>query len=155
MFLKNGQGEITRLEWEPMEADAGDRGKSEKRSHQPVARDGGRLRALPAGTYTLTGYRVGREDDQGASWFISVILAHYDKHQITVRPGEISQIEIDPTVAVSCRANATGKFIVQAGLQGMHQAGLTIYRNGKRIPMGFSITAADGKLLESGGMNYG
>ncbi|MGI9241193.1 MAG: hypothetical protein ACR2RV_10355 [Verrucomicrobiales bacterium] len=157
VFLKNDQGAVTRLAWEAIDEETDDRGESDERPHQPVTEDedGGRLLALPVGTYTLAGYRFCRKDKYGANWFISAILAHYDEHQIIVRPGKVSRIEIDPTVVVSCRANATEKLIVQAGVQGMHGAGLTIYREGRRIPMGFTISAANGKLLETGEMDYG
>jgi hypothetical protein len=56
---------------------------------------------------------------------------------------------------MSCKAISTSKFIVQSNVQGLHGAGMTIYRNGKRIPMAYKITDSDGKLIESKGMNYG
>ncbi len=56
---------------------------------------------------------------------------------------------------MSCKAIATAKFIVQANVQGMHGAGMTIYRDGKRIPMAYRMTSADGKQIESKSMDYG
>ncbi|MFT4550152.1 MAG: hypothetical protein ACI8XO_004857 [Verrucomicrobiales bacterium] len=108
------------------------------------------MRALPTGTYTLTGYRLVRSE-----WFVSVILAHHDHHKIVVEPGKVTTLKIDPTIHMSCKADTTSKFIVRSSFKGMHGAGLTIYKNGKRIPLGFKITPPRGKPLESKAMNYG
>ncbi len=138
--MKDAQGKIMRLAWEA----------PAKQNEKAAGR-----RALPAGTYTLTGYRILRCDDDGDEWFTSTILAHYDQHKIKVVAGKVLQLKIDPAIDVSCEADATSKYIVRSFFKGMHGAGLTIYKNGKRIPLGFKITSPDGKALESKAMKYG
>ena len=113
------------------------------------------LRALSAGTYTMTGYRIVRSDDQGTEWFVSVILAHHDENKIKIVAGKELKLEIDPTIDVSCAADATSKYIVRSFFKGMHGAGLTIYKKDKRIPLAFTITTPEGKKLESKPMKYG
>ena len=110
---------------------------------------------MPAGTYTLTGYRIVRSDEDGNQWHTSSILAHYDQHKIKIVRGEELELKIDPAIEVSCAADATSKFIVRSWFKGMHGAGLTIYKNGSRIPLGYKITSPDGKPLESKAMKYG
>ena len=110
---------------------------------------------MPAGSYTLTGYRILRRDEHGVQWFTSTILAHHDQHKIKVVAGKELELKTDPAIAVSCEVDVTSKVIVRSFFKGMHGAGLTIYKNGKRIPLGYQITSPDGKPLESSAMKYG
>ena len=133
LILKNQHGEYFRLSWE------GDRARKERL-------------ALPAGTYTLTGYRLIRRDTDGKEWFLSA-TSHGIRH-IEVRPGAEQRVALDDTIRIQ-RGLAPNGAQVQMMIQGEGHSGLSIYRNGKRIPIGYRITGEDGVVLAQGSMTYG
>ena len=144
LFVKNAAGETIRLAWEPVRGD----------ETKKPARDKGARRALRPGTYKLTGYRILRRDDTGQEWFVSAI-APKGIRRIVIRPGRVQRIAIDPSITFGAKGNAKDGFMIQAPITGQHHAGISIYRDGKRIPMRYTVTGVDGKELESGKMNYG
>ena len=145
LVLKNENGEFVRLEWPGT-----DRAAS-KKTDRPA--DAGR-RPLPPGKYTVTNYRVARRDKDGREWFISATGKNI--RQIEVVASQTHRLDLKPEIAMNCRVKSTGASVeVQAMIMGEHHAGLTIYRDGKRIPMEFVIVDADSKELASGPMNYG
>ncbi len=139
LFLKNASGEVTRLAWKAGKA--------------------GELRALPPGNYTLVGYRIVRKDDEGVNWFISAISPKGIR-KLAVKPGKPLMVAIKPEIRVACKGRAGGPkakgvLAVQGGFQGEHHSGLTIYREGKRIPLRFTISNHTGEEIETGKMGYG
>lgn len=143
LFVQNAKKEVIRLAWEPQIGE-----------EQAPAKPGHRLRALTPGRYTVVGYRLFRKDDAGTLWHLSAInvkgLSHFQ-----VNHGRTTRVAIGPAVITTVKANPGKAFLVQGSLQGPSHAGLSIYKKGKRIPMGFTITSADGKELEKGAMKYG
>jgi hypothetical protein len=134
LLLKNAQGQFFRLSWEK---------KTENRR-----------RALPPGDYHLMGYRIVRRDAKGDEWFISVTAR--GTQRVTVRAGQEQPVEVSETITVQCRAKPGGAGVeVQMMIMDKNQSGLSIYRNGKRIPMRYTVTDAQGKEVASGMMNYG
>lgn len=109
---------------------------------------------LSPGRYTVIGYRLLRKDDSGTPWHLSAInikgLSHF-----RVQRGKTSRVTIWPAVFATVKANPGKAFLIQGSLQGPRHAGLSVYKNGKRIPMGFTIKSGDGKDLEKGSMKYG
>lgn len=142
LFVKNAEGEVVRLAWE-------------KCGEAEVAPG---IRALPPGQYTLAGYRIARRDDTGREWFLSAIGAGGIR-KFAVRPGRVTALQIAPAVTTSVKPHVRddGRLAVRFGLQGHGDGpvGVTIYREGERIPMGYSITAAGGAKIEAGKLNYG
>lgn len=134
LLLKNAHGQFFRLSWEK---------KTENRR-----------RALPPGNYSLMGYRIVRRDAKGDEWFISVTAR--GTRRVTVHAGYEQQVKVSETVTVQCRANSGGPG-VELGMMIMdeHQSGLSIYHKGKRIPIRYTVTDAQGKEVASGTMNYG
>jgi hypothetical protein len=146
LFLKNAMGEHYRLEWakEPRTSAAGSAPKD-------VA---DRRRALPPGEYTLTCYRVVRRDAQGGEWFISATGHHI--RRLVVRAGEEQKIQVDETVRVTGRAlPKDGEISIQLKIAGEHGSGLTIYRDGKRIDIGYRVLDGQSKELGRGTLDYG
>ena len=115
-----------------------------------------RLRALEPGRYILTGYRIERRDDSGKEWFISAILPKAGR-PIEVKSGRVVSLDLPSRINVlSSGKLVDGRgFAVRAGFQGINHAGMSIYLEGRRIPLRYKITKADGKELESGGLDYG
>jgi hypothetical protein len=57
---------------------------------------------------------------------------------------------------MTCRARPTSQGVdVQVTIMGEHHAGLTIYGDGKRIPLEFVVSDAAGKELARGPFKYG
>jgi hypothetical protein len=145
LFIRNAGGEVTRLAWEPLEG-----GEATKPADGKTAR----WRALPPGTYTLTGFRFLRKDDTGRDWFVSAISPQGIR-KFVVKPGRVQKIDVDPSVTIGVRGSAKDGFMIQVPIHGMHRAGVSIYREGRRIPLTFTITGADGERIEEGRINYG
>lgn len=105
---------------------------------------------LPPGDYRWRGYRLVR-----GRWMTSAIFGPHRRPVVRVRAGETTTIRIDPTIRMNLRARRHGGQVGLAmGINGMNHSGLSIYREGKRIPIGYEI--AQGKRgLASGRMNYG
>jgi len=145
LFVKNAKGEVIRLAWEPVEGET-----------DAEAADGkaAQWRALPPGAYTLTGFRILRKDDMGRDWFLSAI-APKGIRKFVVKPGKVQKIVVDPSITFGAKGSAKAGFMIQVPIQGMHQAGVSIYCEGKRIPLAFTITGMDGKRIEDGKINYG
>jgi hypothetical protein len=136
MVLKNAQGQFFRLDWQKCTGAEEDR-----------------RRALPPGQYTLTAYWLVRRD-QGIDWFLAGSSRNI--RQITVQAGESQPVALEERINLVWKARAgSGTVNVQAGISGEPHCGLSIYRDGKRIPLRFRITDAQGKELASGRLDYG
>jgi hypothetical protein len=144
LMLKDADGQYIRLSWE------NDRKKDAKKKESHA-----RLRALKPGSYTLTGYRILRTDQEGKPWFISATSPHGIR-KFTVREGEVSSIQLRDAIFVQCKVRPTDEGLrVMAGVQGEHHSGLSIYSDGKRIAMHYVVHGADGAKLSTGKMEYG
>jgi len=66
--------------------------------------------------------------------------------------GKNTRLEFDLRIHLASRiAGQRGSVYVA----GAHRAGLTIYREGARIPMEYRLLDGDGKTLTTGPMEYG
>ncbi len=132
VLVKDADGLAWRLSWEGDDAEAD------------------RRRALPPGTYSVTGYRLIDRSREDALWHISVTGIRGWK--LEVDAGETEEIEVDATVHMRAgmRNGSASMSIV-----GMHGAGLSIYKDGRRIPISYKITDDEGEVLAKGPMNYG
>ena len=145
-MLKDTDGRHVRLSWE--NGRPKNKGAKKKDSE-------GRLRALKPGTYTITNYRILRDDKQGKPWFISATSAHGIR-KLTVRKGQINRVQLSDAIHVRCRVRPTDEGLrVTAGVQGEHHSGLSIYREGKRIAMHYVVRGPGGEKLSTGKMEYG
>ena len=131
LFLENEDGRAYRLSWtcaEPMS---------------------NRTRSLPAGVYRLRTYRICGQKN-GESWHISGTAPTVRK--ITVRAGENVAVDIDERITLKKRI---GKRSVSVGIGGDKGVGLTIYREQKRIDMGYRLMNRANDKLAAGSMRYG
>ena len=131
------------------------------------ANDKDRRRALPAGLYTITGYRLSRKDRQGKEWFLSATSHGHKKIQVSA--GKPTRVEIDSRIHLSTSASArTGKLRGNMMISGdgaggrggnilipTRRIGLSIYRSGKRISIPYRVLDRDKAELASGIMKYG
>lgn len=136
LVLKGRAGELYRLSWERV-------------GGQPVERD--RRRALPAGEYEILSLRQVDRTRAGEVWHTSATGRQLGR--LVVEDGETESIEVDATIRIG-RGLRAGK---QVAMTVTHPtgAGLTIYKDGRRIPVAYRLVAADGEVLRHGPMNYG
>lgn len=146
LFLTSSAGEHYRLEWpKPGPPPAAGRAP-------PPAAD--RRRALPPGEYTLTGYRVLRRDAKGVEWFLSATGPAI--RRLAVRAGEDQRVQVDETIRLTGGAHPEGGRVeIHLTVAGEKGSGLTLYREGKRIDIGYRLVDARGKELARGTLEYG
>lgn len=132
LLLADADGRRFRLSWEEESAGAD------------------RRRALPAGAYTLVGYRMIATDATGKLWHVS---ASGPKLRALDLPGGTERtLEIDPSIRIKKRVAGDQ---LQVTIQGDDGAGLTIYKEGERIPLGYELRGADGAKRGEGKVHYG
>jgi hypothetical protein len=138
LFLKNAAGHVFRLEW----------GKEDGKTSPD------RRRALPAGEYSLTGYRLVRRDAKGVEWFLGA--SGMELRQLTIAAGKEERIAVDEAIHLTASAKAGKDEVkIHAKIAGEKGCGLTIYRGGKRIDLAYRLADAAGKELAAGLMAYG
>jgi len=153
VLLKNAGGEAIRVSWEPVKAAPG--GKSLERTGRRPRSEASRRRSLPAGVYTLIGYRVIRRDKAGKIWFVSA-TAPRGIRKFAVVAGKQGKLEIDEQVAVDCAARRTKLGLrLLVTVTGEIESGLSIYRNGRRIPLEYRVLDSKGRVVARGGLEYG
>ncbi|MHC4407516.1 MAG: hypothetical protein ACYS0E_05590 [Planctomycetota bacterium] len=113
--------------------------------------DKDRRRRLPAGEYLLRTTRLEREKE-GAWWFLSSTGPAKQK----VRVAKRTKLKIDDTVHFRSIARRRGsKLQLGFGITTKDKRGLSVYRDGKRVPVKYKLFDKKGKVLASGTMNYG
>ncbi|MHC4847017.1 MAG: hypothetical protein ACYTEG_01010 [Planctomycetota bacterium] len=114
-------------------------------------KDKDRRRRLPEGDYLLRTTRIEREK-KGIWWFLS--STGPAKRKVRVARG--AKLSIDDTVhfrSIARRRN--GKLQLGFGITTKRKRGLSVYRDGKRVPVGYKLFDKKGELIKQGTMNYG
>lgn len=143
LLLKNKDGAFFRLVWQKKESGS---------PAATVAND--QRRALPPGDYTLTGYTIVRRDDQKKEWFLWATGRAIGK--LTVRAGKEQQVRVDETIQARFTARSgVDSVLIQVAVSGEHHSGLSIFREGQRIPIHYHIASAQGQELATGTVEYG
>ncbi len=135
LFVRGFDGKLTRLAWEA-------RGEA--------AREGAKARTLPAGEYTLVGYRIVDRSRPSEVWHLSGSGLKLRKIEVPAS-GEL-HIELAPKLSVKQRFDGSSAGMEIRGADG---AGVSIYKNGHRILIGYRVLGEKGEELARGKMNYG
>ncbi len=133
--MRDSHGKVTRLAWEA-------------RAEAP--RETAKSRTLPAGEYTLIGYRIVDRSRPGEVWHLSGSGLKLRKIAMPAS-GEV-RIEIASKLSVKQRFDGGSAGMEIRGADG---AGVSIYKNGRRIPIGYRVLGDKGEELTRGKMNYG
>ncbi|NQU47479.1 MAG: hypothetical protein HQ519_02430 [Planctomycetes bacterium] len=151
LIFKNTAGEIFRLSW--LEDETKDAAQDEEK---PTDIDGAeidptldRRRSLPVGEYTLVGYRLCRNDENGERWDLSASGPKLLK--VKVKAGVDQQIKIDQTIRFNHKLTSKS---INLGIGGDLGSALAIYKAGKRIPVDFDLQDAQGKSRYKGRIRY-
>lgn len=116
--------------------------------------DKDRRRALPIGEHKITGYRISRTAKDGSRWILSTTSPGYRK--VTIQSGKTVKLGI--RAVLRCNFNIRGKpGRKRAGMVflGQGRTGITLYRNGKRIPMAVRLVNRRGRPSQESAMQYG
>lgn len=105
---------------------------------------------LPPGRYRVKNVAVEKAHE-GASWFVS---ATGGGRTITIQEGEETKFEVDSGVYVKPHTRfLKNELQLLLGVSDDGRAGLTVAKDGKRIPIGYEIFD-DKKKLADGAMTY-
>lgn len=103
---------------------------------------------MPAGVYRLFGYRVVK-----GKWMISTTAG---RQELKIEAGRNAAIDPSSTIHLNLRARRQrGQVRVNLGITNGQHMGLSLYKDGARIPLTYSLLDAKGKELTSGPLNYG
>lgn len=140
LLLKDGEDRAWRVSWERVT------GRPVPEAVFPEDR----RRALPPGTYTIVGQRLVDRSKQGEVWHTSA--TGHELGELQVEVGAELAVTLDPTVRIGKRASGRR---VAMSVQGPHASGLSLYKDGRRIPIRYRLTDARGRELAEGPMTYG
>ena len=154
----------TRLDQPPQKTDKGVDVRPDFKAGSIVLQRGDRLltlhwpkddkdlrRRLPAGEYLLRTTRLEREKG-GVPWFLS--STGPAKRKLHLKKG--TKLSIDDSVMFRSSARRRGgKLQLGFGITTKDKRGLSIYRDGKRVPVTYRVLDKKGKVLAQGTMNYG
>ncbi|MFT4538032.1 MAG: hypothetical protein ACI841_004836 [Planctomycetota bacterium] len=135
LLLRDPSGKSFRLSW-----DAAEEGDVES----------DRVRALPAGTYALLTERFVMHSQDGTRWHSSSTKAH--GRTLVVEADK--ELVLEPKTAIRV-TRGIGRDMVSMNIQSESGAGLSIYKDGIRIPIRFTMTDSAGEVQHRGKMNYG
>ncbi|MHC4550974.1 MAG: hypothetical protein ACYTEZ_19665 [Planctomycetota bacterium] len=112
-----------------------------------------RARALPPGVYRVRTTRVERTKD-GTHWFISSTSP--PRAPVAVRAGKTTHVRVGDTVHFESRVRRHGNELrLGFAIKGADGRGLSVYKDGRRVPVTFNVLSKKGRVLASGTMNYG
>ncbi len=114
-----------------------------------------RRRALPAGEYRVRTTRIEGQKD-GAWWFLSSTGPAGEGRKVRVTKRDATKFSIADTVVFEAIVRQhRGKMMLGFSIAGTDGRGLSVYRDGKRVPVAYKILGKKGKTLAQGTMNYG
>lgn len=113
----------------------------------------GETRALAPGTYTVVGYRAVKKTANGTEWMITATSINFAK--LVVKAGEITTVSVPRKILQSGRLVRRGSSTNVNMALTYGRGGVTIYQNGKRIPMPFRVVDGYGRTIGSGTIDYG
>ncbi len=135
LLLRSSEGDVHRVSWEKV-----------KGREVP----GDRRRAIPAGVYRVLGVSLVDRSRKGEVWHTS--SSGRQLGEIDVDEGEELAFAPDPTISI--RRGLRGERAAM-GITSPAGAGLSIYKDGRRIPISYRLTTGDERAAAKGRMNYG
>lgn len=109
-----------------------------------------KFRTLPAGRYTVVGFRIVDRSRKDEVWHVS----GSGPKLATIEVPASGELAIEVPAGLSIKSRFDG---ASAGMEirGAFGAGVSIYRGGTRIPIEYRILSAAREELARGRMNYG
>lgn len=101
----------------------------------------------PPGKYRVRSTWIARDN-----WIISASAG--PEPALTVK--DKAELKVDETVRFDGHAKLHGKKLdLGFSIKGKDGRGLSVYKDGKRVPVNYKVLAKDGAVLAQGAMNYG
>jgi hypothetical protein len=101
----------------------------------------------PPGKYRVRTTRISREN-----FLISAAAGP----EPTLAVKDKAELKVDETVRFDGQAKRLGnKLDLGFSIKGKDGRGLSVYKDGKRVPVTYKVLAKDGAVLAQGKMNYG
>jgi hypothetical protein len=115
---------------------------------------------LAPGKYRVRATRIVREgwllSSSGAPWPEFVVKDALKERARLMDVALTARLEVGETVRFEGRAKRQGgKLQLGFALKGADGRGLTVYKEGARVPVTYKVLAADGAVLAEGAMTYG
>jgi len=108
---------------------------------------------LPPGAYRVRTTRIEREA-KGVHWFVS--STGQPGPPLQFEAGRTARLDVQPTVRFRASVKRKGrKLQLGFAITAADGRGLSVYRDGKRIPVTYRLLSSKGKVLAKGRMNYG
>lgn len=127
VFLRSKQ-ETLRLRWSPGDTEV--------------------ARAVAVGVYRVFGYRVVKGD-----WFVS---ATGGDRKLEVRGDSQQDLTLEGKIALKLRVQRKDQKVrIQLGISSGEGMGLSLYKEGKRVGLRYSVLNASGAALAEGPLDYG
>jgi hypothetical protein len=110
-------------------------------------------RVVAPGSYTIRELRIERMHE-GAYWFLSSSGPPYQKVEIAKKGS--SSLDISDALACTTDAKLDGRRLVfNFSMHAKRGHGITIFKDGKRVPVTYRVLDKDGKEIVAGKMDYG
>lgn len=118
-----------------------------------AAADEARERLLPAGTYRLRTTRSERSQGD-EHWFVSSTGPAGKPRRFAA--GAVETIKVDDSVRFEGRAKReSGELQLNFMIAAADGRGLSVYRDDRRVDVGYEVLDRKGGVLATGTMNYG
>ena len=103
---------------------------------------------MPVGTYRLFGYRLVADD-----WMISTTGG---QGEVALARGTERALELSSTIHLDLSVRRQrGQVQAQLGITNGQNMGLSIYKDGARVPLTYTMLDGGGNELASGTLEYG
>lgn len=115
---------------------------------------------LAPGRYRVRATRIAREgwlvSSSGAPWQEIVVKDAAKERARLMDVALTARLEVDETVRFEAHAKRRGpKLQLGFALKGADGRGLTVYKEGARVPVVYKVLGKDGAVLAEGTMTYG
>ncbi len=133
LILRDARGSAHRLQWDETQREAA-----------------ARTRTLPAGEFTIVTKRLVRRSDDGTKWHTSSTV--HGGRLLRIIAGETTRYEERPAIRLTRRARGER---LAMNVQDEDGAGLSIYKQGRRISIDYRLLDSEAEVLQQGPMRYG
>ena len=134
VLLRDGHGKEIRLSWDK-------KGQA------------GATRALAPGRHKVVGYRIVEPGSDGEEWMITATSVNFGN--LNVLEGQVVNVPVPKSISQGGHVSHRGENASVMMSLAYGHGGVTIYRDGQRIPMPFRVLDSSGKKVGGGNIDYG
>ncbi|MCH7540118.1 MAG: hypothetical protein IH999_06945 [Proteobacteria bacterium] len=113
----------------------------------------GETRALAPGRYKVVGYRMVKPGSDGDEWMITATSTNFGN--LNVHEGQVTEVPVPKAISQGGHVRHKGSSANVMMVLAFGKGGVTIYRDGERIPMPFRVLDGSGNKVGGGNIEYG